>query len=894
MKSRSVLERAASVAVLATLAFCCAPLVARAGTTGKLAGVVRDAKKQPLVGANVTIPEARVGAISDVDGRYALLNVPAGTYTVKVALIGYAPTTVQSVAIPADRTTALDVVLQEAALEMKEVVVTARRPVVELGLTSNVATITRDQIATLPVQELQDIVNLQAGVVDGHIRGGRKDEVQYQVDGVTVNNPFDNASSVRLDRSVLEEVQVISGTFDAEYGQAMSGVVNAVLKRGTQRLEWSGETFQGAYLYPGSRRGDVNVSNVILTRPQDYEFRPGNLQNYQLTFSGPTGFPNTLFLLSGRQGIKTGFIEGRRRFVVLDRSDPDTIVPRLVNAERVPIGYTREGLALGKISNRSIPGVEIAYSAILNKIHARPENWDFRYDVDGLSKQRTYSVVHGLEWTHTLNPRTFYRLSFRYNYFDYRDMLFDDVWDPRYDFEGPVNRIPGFEYDAILYGVDETRFVQRTKSYIFAGSFTRQIGKSQQAKAGIEWQPASLRFGHPGYLSWIPSAGAYQRHFDEPDNGYPAPVVFRPVIGSVYAQDDLEWNDLRLRAGLRFEYFNPKSMVPGDFANPANSIEGAAYVPARAASRKLTLSPRLGVSYPVTSKSSLFFAYGHFYQLPKLGDIFNNADYSVLKELQATGGRDFGTLGNPDIKPERTIQYQFGYKQELRDWLGLDLTIFYKDIRDLLGSRILITYNDASYKQLSNSDFGNVIGVTLALDQRAIGIVSSSLDYTWQVAKGNASDPYETAARADAGEDARPRQVPLNWDQRHTLNLTVTLSRPNDFNLSGVFRAASGQPYTPATEIVNLESNSGRKPSSLLIDVRAEKAIGGPALGIKAFGNVFNAFDTRFFNGVVFENSGSPFYSRTPSVDQKDLANPTRYYAPRRIELGIRWEAGLR
>src|SRR5919198_263717 len=136
MKSRELALRAASVAVTATLALCSLAPAPRAGTTGKLAGVVRDAKKQPLPGANVILVGVPLGAASDADGRYSILNVPAGTYTVK------------------------------------------------------------------------------------------------------------------LDRSVLEEVQVISGTFDAEYGQAMSGVVNAVLKRGTQKFEWSGETFGGDYFYP--------------------------------------------------------------------------------------------------------------------------------------------------------------------------------------------------------------------------------------------------------------------------------------------------------------------------------------------------------------------------------------------------------------------------------------------------------------------------------------------------------------------------------------------------------------------------------------------------------------------------------------------------------------------
>ena len=179
MTGRVAFGRLSSVAAMATLAISWRPGPALGGTTGKLAGTVLDAKKQPLAGVNVSLPEARLGAVSDAEGRFVIYNVPAGTYTLKAGLIGYATTSVTGVAIPADRTTTADVTLQESARPMQEIVVSARRPVVELGLTSNIATLTRDEISKLPVQELQDVVNLQAGVVDGHFRGGRKGEVQY-------------------------------------------------------------------------------------------------------------------------------------------------------------------------------------------------------------------------------------------------------------------------------------------------------------------------------------------------------------------------------------------------------------------------------------------------------------------------------------------------------------------------------------------------------------------------------------------------------------------------------------------------------------------------------------------------------------------------------------------
>jgi hypothetical protein len=200
------------------------------------------------------------------------------------------------------------------------------------------------------------------------------------------------------------------------------------------------------------------------------------------------------------------------------------------------------------------------------------------------------------------------------------------------------------------------------------------------------------------------------------------------------------------------------------------------------------------------------------------------------------------------------------------------------------------TYNDAEYARWTNVDFGSVVGFTIALDQRQRGMFSSALDYTWQRAQGNSSDPRETATRAEAGEDPRPRVIPFNWDQRHTLNLTLALQRPDGFSMSAVVRVASGQPYTPQIETgfqSGFQVNSGRKPAAMVADLRAEKPVQLFGARAAAFGRIFNVFDSRFFNGSVFSTSGSPYYSRFPDADRTQLADPTRYYQPRRIEIGL-------
>ena len=368
---------------------------------------------------------------------------------------------------------------------------------------------------------------------------------------------------------------------------------------------------------------------------------------------------------------------------------------------------------------------------------------------------------------------------------------------------------------------------------------------------------------------------------------------YKPVQAAAFVQDRVEWGDLRIRAGLRLEYFDANATTPSDLANPANAIEGAPESRPLDTTVKLALAPRLGVSFPILERASLFFSYGHFYQMPGLERLFSNADYSVLEDLQAGVG-DFGTpgsprvLGNPDLDPEFTAQYEFGFKSEVTDWLGVDVSLFYKDIRSLLGVEIVDTYTAASYARYTNVDFGGVRGFTLALDQRGLGPISTTLDYTYQIATGNASDPRETAIRAAAGNDARPRQIPFDWDQRHTLNATAVWFKPGNFAITGIVKFGSGRPFTPELNSnfgADLEANSGRKSSFTTVDVRAEKFFTFGGLDLTGFARVFNLFDTHFANGFVFADTGSPFYS--VNATRQLNPNPGRFAAPRRIEIGV-------
>jgi outer membrane receptor protein involved in Fe transport len=222
------------------------PALAGAGQTGKIAGRVTDATNhEPLVGATVILRETTIGTTTDVDGYYSINNIPPGVVVVSVSFIGYRRTTVSNVQVKIDLTTRVDVAMQQEAVLTDEVVIVAERPLVQKDLTSSSVTVSNEDLRRIPTENISQVVNIQAGVVGGHFRGGRSDEVAYLVDGVAVNDPYNGAMAMQVDNTSIREMEVISGTFNAEYGQAMSGIVNIVTPDGSSQYHGSVSLYTG-------------------------------------------------------------------------------------------------------------------------------------------------------------------------------------------------------------------------------------------------------------------------------------------------------------------------------------------------------------------------------------------------------------------------------------------------------------------------------------------------------------------------------------------------------------------------------------------------------------------------------------------------------------------------
>jgi len=253
------------------------PFVLFGQTTGKIVGTVTDQETgDALPGANVVIEGTSLGAAANVSGEFIILNVPVAAYSIKASFIGYKSVTIQNVRVSIGLTTEANMALPSEAVEVSDVVIVAERPLVNKNATNEVHIISAEQIQNLPLRGYANVAGLQGGVVQIggtiHVRGGRPEEVQFYVDGVSQNDPFTNNRVGDLISNSIEEVQVQTGGFNAEYGFANSGIIQVITKSGRGNYSINGEFITDSFLSKTSETAGAfgygyNLGNVSISGP---------------------------------------------------------------------------------------------------------------------------------------------------------------------------------------------------------------------------------------------------------------------------------------------------------------------------------------------------------------------------------------------------------------------------------------------------------------------------------------------------------------------------------------------------------------------------------------------------------------------------------------------------
>ncbi|MEO1021450.1 MAG: TonB-dependent receptor [Bacteroidota bacterium] len=858
-------------------------------TTGKIVGRITDAETgEALIGVNVAILGTQQGAITDIDGYYTILNVAPGEYELRASYLGFGTQVVKGVRVKINQTTTVNYTLSSSFIEGEEVTVIAERPIIERDLTSSKATISSKDLQLLPVENFDQAVNIQSGVVNGHFRGGRIGEVAYLVDGIPINDSFDNSYAYQVENNSIQEVEVISGTFNAEFGQAQSGVVNIVTKDGGEKYEGTFSTFSGDYVT--SRTNDFQNTNQI---------NPTDIYDVQGALSGPVPGTNKKvnFFISGRRIYDQGFLYGREIVRPLGQSDDEgefvtidnraVYVPQLGDSSFQSMNWSEQNTIQVKLSTPHIRGNKLSVSALYQTDSGQNYDHLYLYNPDGIPTNFGESITINLVDSYTFNSKTFMNLKGAYFINRSDSYVYENPLDPRYPRDDARNFLGGnFSF---LRGGAVNNYVNReTRTLVSGIDVTSQVNRKHMIKSGVQLKLHEINFREFEIQS-NPTTG-----FEPliPPEGTPDHVSYHemPIEFSAYAQDKIEYDYLVVNLGLRFDYFDANSEIPSDYSRPTTS-ERIRTNP------NWQLSPRFGLAYPITETGIVHVSYGHFFQIPAFQFLYRNPDFTFDPETRLAR-----VFGNPDLKPQQTIAYEIGLQQGFNDILSVRVTAFYKNIRNLLGMRFetidpggVEPFPLERYGRFINTDYGQTKGLIVDIERRMTNNVSFNINYAYQIAMGNASDPQAQILDELQGVETEKQLVPLDWDRRHQLNATFTMITRSNWAITLLGNLGSGFPYTPsrANERIGIE-NSDRIPMFANLDLFASKGFRIGKQNASFFARIFNVLDLQNETQVYPDTGRSfpnlRFQTGEPqglNTKEEFLFRPDFFSAPRRLSIGF-------
>jgi outer membrane receptor for ferrienterochelin and colicin len=778
--------------------------VLHGGITGTLSGFVKDKETdQVLPGASIVVEGTTIGAMADKNGFYMIQNLPAGTYDVSVIMIGYSKFTMKDVKINVDLNTELNFYLPTEVLPLEEVIVTKKRELIQGQITSSTYFISGEEInRKLPIDSFQDAISLLPGVVGNHFRGGRETELVYMLDGLPLQGGLSREISSYFPNSSIVEMMVQTGGFAAEYGQATSGIINVVTKEGGNQVE-----------------GEVKVySDFLDTGLTDND----NTRRLEFNVGGP------LTIGLGGPIINANY------FISADLNVSDT-------PWRKQMRKAFDSPIFKNYNINSKLSSNIGSSTILS-LQGLVSNWNWwKFDpqwnanLQGLAERRHYSHRLSASLTHTFSPRLFAAL--RVARYSYKRSVLGSVEDdpPNLTFKNPADPT-----SLILSGVQPWQEETKENVSMIKFDVVGQLSSKHLLKTGFDFQRYDLNSEGVRFTA-VPLRG------NENSIGFTKTINnfrYRPNFFGLYIQDKFESHGITANFGVRYDVFAPHIsivQIPREFQEfrallkaPPSNRKAMTYTP---------LSPRLGISIPLSDKERLHLNYGWYYQMPPLYYLYSNAEHSL------TGY--WPIIGNVDLEPIKTVSSEFSYKRIVSENLLFVITGFTKDFTNLIDSQSFVLADSlidadtptAGFTRFTNTAFGHAAGLEITLQKRITKELSGRISYTYMKAKGTSSTAEDGFNAAVFGAPSSKKlEFPLSWDQRHSIIVDADFKN-RDWQINVLYRLFSPLPFT---EPGSTTPNNARLSWRNILDIKVVVNKGNIWNGrIKPFFEIRNIFNEK-------------------------------------------------
>jgi hypothetical protein len=766
----------------------CGPLPLQAQTVGSILGRIVDAQSgQPLEAAGIEVIGTPLRSVSGADGRFIIGSVPPGERSLRIEHIGYKPKIIEGVIVRTGRSQDVRVELDIAPVALPGVTVEAERVrLVEPDVSTTHDIILARELRALPVDRLEQVIELTPGVSGGHFRGGRVGQEVHVVDGVELKNQFEAAREglgLELSPSALEEVEVITGGFGAQYGSALSGVVSYITRRGsTERWEGRASLLTDEWTPQSSFRG-FNALSVSAGGP--LRFMGGN---------------TTLFTDLLAQGMADA--EPRARgLTCLTEADATADLAAEIrsireNAPSLLCPYTHAMLphqrgdkliAFARLDRALSPNLHFNATVLRNRNQRELYTSEFRYSTGGQLGQRMVGTMGtvNMDWSRNTASRALHvaaRVS------GMRLDRYVGAVDPQ-TFDG--TRVGGFHPGGFGFhgetaarrpieeqiaspaplagyaaptGTDGTPFgIAGTGIFFSAGTpHLASWAKTDVLSTDIVGEVmgvtgSSLRTGISSKLYRVES---YERTLSHLAGSAPNYARFFPSVVSGFTEGRIGVTDeMTINAGIRVDAFRSGLQFRADRTDFMSPVIDASW--------HVSVNPRFGVAMPIPGTdggAALRFNYGYVAQPP---DFRYFLDTAVGDSLRT----DIRRQGNPTLSFERGKSYEVGVSKLIGSNAGLGITLFRKELGELVtGSMRLGETGDMLY---STDDEGTVRGAELSLRGRwsSFGLRAS---YALQKATGVASG---TESDSLISGDRQFIEYPLAFDRRHSIDVAAFYGR---------------------------------------------------------------------------------------------------------------------